>query len=139
MTDPEKIIVSGQGKAIPITQVTKLSWLEIRKGLPAVARNWAKANDFEGDAHRFLAVPDDKGGLLRVIAGLDSSSVADPFGLGRLARILPPGLYSFDASVANPRLAALGIQPRRPVRRDQVQLLSADRDLRLQNSLSLTQ
>jgi leucyl aminopeptidase len=108
MPEPDQIIVEGQGKAIPVTVVSKQSWPEIRKGLTPEARNWAKANGFEGEAQRHLAIPDGGGGLHRVIAGIDPGAAADPFALGRLARSLPPGLYAFDGSVANPRLAALG-------------------------------
>ena len=106
MPDPDKILLpASAGKnATPITAVSSMNWEEVQAGLSPVARRWADAHGFSGEAGRVLLVPGKGGGIAGVLAGVSS----DPFALGRLATLLPVGIYDLRGDVKSPRLAALG-------------------------------
>jgi leucyl aminopeptidase len=53
-----------------------------------------------------LAVPGPDGTIAEILAGAGSVA-GDPFALGKLARALPPGLYSIGGDAGELRLAAL--------------------------------
>ncbi|MBC8035974.1 MAG: leucyl aminopeptidase family protein, partial [Rhizobiales bacterium] len=110
MLKPENILLpaAGRSKAIAITAVSKSRWTAVKRSLSTAARTWAEAHGFAGKAGTHVAIPDAKGTVSLIVAGVSETSVAEPFELGRLARALPAGLYVLDDSVANPRLTALG-------------------------------
>ena len=105
---PEKILLpsAAGAKAIAIAGVTTAAWPDFKEHLTVRTRSWAAAHGFTGEPGRHIAIPDSKGAISQIIAGVSAS--ADPFTVGRLSRVLPPGLYEFGSGIANPRLAALG-------------------------------
>ena len=110
MLQPQDILLPAatKEKAVTIVTVSRNGWVDFRAGLPAVGRQWAEAQGFAGEANRHVLIPDAKGAIAQVIAGVDDSVAADPFALGRLAWALPAGLYGFADGLANRRLAVLG-------------------------------
>ncbi len=94
------------GAAIPIVAIAGAAWHERRKSLSAAARQWAGAHAFAAEPGSHLAIPGPDGKIAEVLAGAAAAS-GDPFALGKLARTLPPGLYSLGGDVSGPRLAAL--------------------------------
>jgi leucyl aminopeptidase len=108
MLEPRDILLPEGGKAVVITGTTKAAWPRLSASLSPVAAEWVSANRFIGEAGKHIAIPNDKGSVDRVIAGVAEYGSSDPFALGRLSRTLPPGVYAFGEGVADPRLAALG-------------------------------
>ena len=106
MPDPDKILLpaSASHKATPVTVVSSADWETVQAGLSPVARRWAGAHGFAGEAGRVLLVPGEGGGIAGVLVGVS----ANPFALGRLASQLPEGIYDLRGDVKSPRLAALG-------------------------------
>jgi leucyl aminopeptidase len=106
MNELARLLVAGEARAAIAIAVTDTeSWPALRETLTPAARGWADALGFKGEAGRHVVVPGGKGEIVSVIAGDGPGS--DGFALGRLARALPPGLYSLKGA-RNPRLAALG-------------------------------
>ncbi len=110
MLKPRDILlpISARDQAVIITVTTKSEWPVLKASLSTAARNWAEGNGFAGKAGEHIAIPDAKGGINQVIAGVGENAAAEPFALGRLSLALPGRIYRFGKGVANPRLAALG-------------------------------
>jgi leucyl aminopeptidase len=72
-------------------------------------RRFADAAGFRPEAGKHLIVPDKSGALAGALFGLDAPGKrdADPFLPGRLANLLPAGIWRFAAPPPDPRLAAL--------------------------------
>jgi len=107
MSQLEKIFVESGGRAVPITVIAGADWPEARKALGETARRWVDAHGFAAAPGRHLAIPGGDGELKQVVVGADAPG-ADPFALGRLARLLPPGTYAFAGRGFDPRLVSLG-------------------------------
>jgi len=105
---PKDILLpsGGKAKATVIHVVTPQSWPAFRKTLSKEAQGWSAANGFAGESGRHLLLPDGKGGVAQVVAGIGTG--ADPFTLGKLARSLPQGMYELAGDVEDAYLAALG-------------------------------
>jgi leucyl aminopeptidase len=110
MPTPRQVLLPPQSRAraMPITAVGRAGWRRLRTKLPRAARAWAAAAGFDGDAGRHLVVPGADGRIRQVIYGLAEGSMADPFAMGRLARMLPSGTYMLEGDGLDLRLAALG-------------------------------
>jgi leucyl aminopeptidase len=108
MLEPREILLANGGEAIAVTATTKSTWADLKASLSPAAHAWTAANGFAGEAGKHIVVPNDKGSVGQVIAGIGESNSADSFALGRLSRLLPPGHYAFGDGVSDPRLAALG-------------------------------
>ncbi len=93
-------------KAIPIRVVAAAAWNGRRKTLSAAARLWAGAHGFTAAPGSHLAVPGPHGKVAEILAGAGAVP-GDPFALGKLARALPPGLYSMGGDAGELRLVAL--------------------------------
>ncbi|MGO8800174.1 MAG: leucyl aminopeptidase family protein [Roseiarcus sp.] len=95
--------------AIPIWFATKESWDEVRQALAASAAAFAAATGFEPSPGAHQLLPDARGGLAAVVLGLDSaaSRARDPMLPGKLAGILPAGVYRFANAPGDASLAAL--------------------------------
>ncbi len=106
MTVLEKIILAPTARGIPISVIAADSWDEERRQLSPGSRSWADANGFQAQSGRLLLVPGEKGGIGQVLVGADTG--ADVFGLARLCRSLPEGIYSVRGAVGQPALLALG-------------------------------
>src|SRR5665213_765191 len=95
--------------AIPITFATKATWEAICAGLPAEARQFARANGFAAKPGACLTLPAADGGIAQVLFGLEeaTSKSRDLFRPGLLPGLLPPGVYRFANAPHDTRLATL--------------------------------
>jgi leucyl aminopeptidase len=95
--------------AVPISFVTRSTWDSISAGLPALARQFAQANNFGAKPGSYLALPDAEGQIARVMFGLEDadSRSRDLFRPGALPGLLPPGVYRFANAPHDTRLATL--------------------------------
>ena len=95
--------------AKPIWCVDTGSWSGVEKSLPQAARAFAEAAGFRPAAEQFLLLPDEKGGSLGALFGCDAPDAknADPFLAGKLAGLLPDGVWKFQKAPQGARLAAL--------------------------------
>lgn len=102
-------LVAPSSAATPIILVTKLTLDQTLAGLPAAARAFAKAADFNAKAGKILLVPDGDGKISHVLFGVEDTSdpARDPFRAGQLPALLPPGTYRFADGGGDTRLAAL--------------------------------
>jgi len=92
------------GQATPIWLVHATSF----DRLPVPTRTFAKAAGFEPKPGRYLALPDRNGGLAGVLFGIETDRAgADPFLPGKLAGLLPPGIYRFASKPHDATLATL--------------------------------
>ncbi len=102
-------IAPGTSDAIPIWFVTVATWPEVRGRLDAATKAFAEAADFEPEAGRHLLLPGKKG-LGGVLFGLEGDGgLQDRFLPGRLAQLLPDGIYRFANEPHDAKLAALAV------------------------------
>ena len=94
---------------ISIRFATKTTWEAIRDNLSASEKNFALANGFAAKPGKCLILPAADGQISQVIFGLDdaSSKLRDPFRVGALLGLLPPGTYRFANAPDDARLATL--------------------------------
>jgi len=106
--DIDRLLVAGgrRENAVPIRVVAAASWQERRRTLSAAARRWAGAHSFAAAPGSHLAVPGSDGKIAEILVGAGGAA-GDPFALGKLARALPPGLYSIGGDADELRLVAL--------------------------------
>jgi leucyl aminopeptidase len=106
----DSIFVSrGAADAIPIWFVTAASYPDIRERLDTAMRGFADAAGFEPKAGRHLLLP-GKNGLGGMLFGLEGADeTRDLFLPGRLAQLLPDGVYRFANEPHDARLAALAV------------------------------
>jgi leucyl aminopeptidase len=98
----------GDKSAKPVWCVDSESWSAVEVSLPQAARTFAAAAGFRPKAGQFLLLPDEKGGALGALFGGDiAAKNPDPFAAGKLAGLLPEGVWHFDKAPADARLAAL--------------------------------
>jgi leucyl aminopeptidase len=106
-------VTSGAAGAVPIWFVTAATYPEARKGLGAELCRFADAAGFEPKAGRTLLLPGNAQGkpaLGGVLFGLESADeTPDRFLPGRLAQLLPDGVYRFANEPHDARLGALAI------------------------------
>jgi len=100
---------SGEKSAKPVWCVDTQSWSGVEASLPQAARAFAAAAGFRPSAGQFLLLPDERGGSLGALFGMDAADAksADPFLAGKLAALLPEGAWKFAAAPRDPRLSAL--------------------------------
>ena len=99
---------SGDKSAKPVWCVDSESWSAVEKSLPAAARAFAAAAGFRPAAGQFLLLPDEKGGTFGALFGGDvPAKNPDPFAAGKLAGLLPEGVWRFEKAPADARLATL--------------------------------
>jgi leucyl aminopeptidase len=106
-------VTSGAAGAVPIWFVTAATYPDVRKVLGAELCRFADAAGFEPKAGRTLLLPgkaEGKPTLGGVLYGLDSADeMPDRFLPGRLAQVLPDGVYRFANEPHDARLGALAI------------------------------
>jgi len=78
--------------ASPILATDAKSLGGLLDSLSATERKWARASGFEGSPHTFALMPDAKGGVSRVLAGVRDAG--DPWALASLPLKLPRGRYA---------------------------------------------
>ena len=96
MIDLKLILLKRAGKAppVPVRVVNPATWPQLQQQLPKHAQNWAKAQNFTGNAGAVLQIAQENGTIAEVIVG--SNGTINGFALGKLCRQLPPALYSFE-------------------------------------------
>ena len=106
MQDPKALLLAAgaAGRSIPVTVIAAPEWPQFKAGLDRRAAAWAAAQGFAAEPGRELAIPSADGSVSRVLAG---ATPEQPFALGRLARVLPAGIYRLEGAVGDARLAAL--------------------------------
>ncbi|WP_373321271.1 M17 family metallopeptidase [Methylobacterium bullatum] len=80
--------------ALPIFCIRSEDWSSFEAELGARNRAFAKATDFQPKAGRVALLPAEDGSVDRVLFGLGDG--ADPFLVGKLPALLPPGTYRLE-------------------------------------------
>lgn len=102
-------VARGTAAAVPVWFVTAANYAEVRQQIGADACAFADAAGFEPKAGRHLLLP-GKTGLGGVLFGIEAAGeTRDLFLPGRLAQLLPDGIYRFANEPHDARLAALAI------------------------------
>src|SRR5688572_4183052 len=78
-------------KATPILATDRKRLPKLLESLAPAERRFAEASEFDGGPNTFAIVPDAKGGIARVLAGVRDG--ADPWALAGLPLKLPRGTY----------------------------------------------
>ncbi len=103
------LIAARRGlRVVPLETVDAAALPACRKRLSAAQRRWLDASGFDARSGTVALLPDARGGLTRVLAGVARE---DPlWALGGLARQLPAGTYALapEGVLADARLAAFG-------------------------------
>jgi leucyl aminopeptidase len=96
-------------EATPIEFVDAQSWPETAAHLPPEVARFAEASGFEPKPGHLLLAPAVDGSLARVLFAVHAPKTkqTDAFLPGKLATLLPRGLYRFGERVADPTGAAL--------------------------------
>ena len=105
---PFSFASSDTPNAIPVRFVTKDSWPEVRRGMDATVLAYADACGFEPKAGQHLLLPGPDG-LAGVLFAHDDARKKDRdrFIAGRLAGVLPAGMYTFEGAGEDLRMATL--------------------------------
>ncbi len=102
-------VPSGSAPAAkPIWCVDADSWPGVRATLPQAAAAFMEASGFQPRAGSFLLLPGESG-IAGALFACDPASARarDPFLPGKLATLLPGGIWRFASLPADPKLAAL--------------------------------
>ena len=94
-------------RGVPLEATTRAHWRTREARLAARERRWARSCGFDGSPGQLCLIPDARGELARVLAGVDLSS--PPFALGALPSLLPRGNYVLEGDLLAVRDAALGL------------------------------
>jgi leucyl aminopeptidase len=111
MSSFEKCLLNSKKAATarPVRFVTPTGLNKALAALPAVARNWAKAQGFSAGSSEWVALPAKSGEVDSILCGTGSApEKLDPFALGALASKLPAGNYSLEGCPVDEQLVALG-------------------------------
>ncbi len=79
-------------KAIPILVTDAARLPKLRESLTPAERRWLEASSFDGTPATFALLPDGKGGIARVVAGVRDAQ--DPWALAFLPMKLPRGRFA---------------------------------------------
>lgn len=110
MADSSALLATGNAAdAVPVAFINADRLEEGLAGLPEPARRFAEAQRFRAEAGKLVLLPDETGGIARALFGIGRETDAErsPLMAGRLATMLPEGLYRFEGAVPDMRLAAL--------------------------------
>ena len=101
-------VASGAASAKPVWCVDADSWPAARAALPPAARAFAEASGFAPKAGNFLLLPGEDG-IAGALFACDPPSVRgrDPLLPGKLAALLPEGVWRLSLAPADIRLAVL--------------------------------
>lgn len=105
------LFVTKDKRAVPVWFAAADTYNSISRMLDAPARAFAKAAGFEPKPGRFLALPSVDGSVSAILFGIESATgpAKDPFLPGKLAGLLPPGVYRFANAPHDAHLAALAV------------------------------
>ncbi len=97
--------------AVPIRLTSAAAWPDIASSLPAPAAAYAAALGYKGEAGSHAILPGADGTPACIVFGLPEPGAreADPFLLGKLATVLPEGLYAFADPLPDPARDALAL------------------------------
>lgn len=100
----------SDSEGIPIYGVTAKNLEALLESLSQMGRTFVRACGFKATIGHHILVPDTTGTLTAVLFGLEADDAAhrDPFLVGKLANILPAGLYRYASGIRDPFLATLG-------------------------------
>jgi leucyl aminopeptidase len=106
---PHPFLATSAETSRPIWLVTEETWPATLESLPAPARAFALSQGFEATAGSHCILPDASGDIFGVLFGLDGEKAkhVDRFLPGKLATVLPEGVYRFESMPADPVLATL--------------------------------
>ncbi|WP_246725475.1 M17 family metallopeptidase [Beijerinckia sp. L45] len=95
---------------IPIYGVTAKDLPALLATLPAAAAAFVTACGFKAAEGHHVLVPGEAGDLAAVLFGVEADEAVhrDPFLIGKLAGLLPAGLYRYASGIRDPFLATLG-------------------------------
>lgn len=95
--------------AVPIHFVDAPEFERLGERLGEPLRALARSAGFEPKPGKLLLVPKSDGSLARALFGVEPAEAPrrDPFLPGKLATLLPPGLYRFESGPHDPKDAAL--------------------------------
>jgi leucyl aminopeptidase len=96
--------------ATPVWFVSADNWRSVKSTIGAAAAAFADRCGFQPKAGRMQLLPGEAGALAGVLFGIDeaNASTRDPFGPGKLATLLPEGVYRCANTPQDADLAALG-------------------------------
>ncbi|TDX63386.1 leucyl aminopeptidase [Methylosinus sp. sav-2] len=96
-------------EATPIDFVDKESWPILAETLPPPIAAFARACGFDGKVGAYLLAPGPEGAPALALFGVEAAGARhrDPFLPGKLAALLPPGLYRLREGVSDSYSAAL--------------------------------
>src|SRR5437868_15033786 len=86
-------------KAVPIHSTDAKRAPKLLASLTPTERRWAEAAGFEGSPDTFCTIPDAKGNIARVLAGVRDAD--DPWALAFLPQRLPRGRYALGKGPVN--------------------------------------
>lgn len=96
---PAHLLTRAGAGCVPVTPLTKAQLSGWLKGQPARIKAWAKSADFRAEPGQLCLLPDEKGGLERVLAGQDAADGL--WSYAGLPSSLPGGSsYRLDAAFA---------------------------------------
>ncbi len=90
------IEIDRSREAVPVHLVDQTSFAAVKAELPAFARAFAEAQAFDPKPGAHCVLPDETGGIACVLFGVEEPEAKhrDPFLVGKLPTLLPPGLYA---------------------------------------------
>ena len=89
------IVTDSSTTATPLVAVDREHFAAIADALGPHVRRWCAAQDFAGEAGRFVALPDADGGIAAILPGCNAADGV--FALAWLPQRLPAGRYALDA------------------------------------------
>ena len=79
-------------KAVPILATDFQRLPKLLQSLAPAERRWAESSGFDASPNSLCTIPDAKGGIARVLAGVHGAG--DPWALAALPQKLPRGRYA---------------------------------------------
>jgi leucyl aminopeptidase len=105
-----RAFASPTPEATPVWLASRDNWERVKTSIGPVAASFADRCGFKPKAEQILFLPGEGGTLAGVLFGVDgeNASARDPFAAGKLAMLLPDGVYRFANPPHDADLAALG-------------------------------
>ncbi len=102
-------LIDDDAGAVPVVAVSKSGLAAWRETAPARERDWVMATGFVGESGKLALVPDKKGGLGRVLVGMEEGEAA-MWAFAGLSDALPEGNYRISTTpeTGDPTRIALG-------------------------------
>jgi len=109
-TAPSKANEAAFERAVPLLATDAKRLDKLLAQLSPAERKFAQASGFEGAAHTHCLLPDAKGGIARVLAGVASAD--DPWALAALGRevVLVPENAAFAPITVDPAMTPFSIE-----------------------------